>query len=397
MQKIVTLPGLVDPHVHFRTPGTEYKEDFETGAQAALAGGFSCVLDMPNTNPATVSKKELDWKIEKVQKLRDSYSSSEVGTKSRSTETIGSSPQGRTISFVNLGFHFGATESNLDEIKKVESEIASIKVFFGSSTGDLLVNNLEYLERLMRETTKIITVHAEDEEIVQKNTEKYKSREEPEIHSKIRSPEAAASAVKKLIELVRKTNHPVYFCHISTKEEVKLIKEAKSEGLPIFAEATPHHLFLDESAYKKWGNFVKVNPPLRSKNDRKALWGGINDGTIDTIGSDHAPHLPKEKKQKYWQAPSGIPGTETSLPLMLNAMNNGKLTMDKLVELMGINPAKIFGLDLKDCETTIDLGLVREVKISDLHSKCGWSPYEGMELTGWPVEVKFNNVVISTE
>jgi len=367
MSKVITLPGLVDPHVHFRTPGAEYKEDFVTGAVAALAGGISCVLDMPNTNPPTITHNDLGWKKDKVKNSK-----------------------------IQFGFHFGATEDNLDEIKKVsldkardkESDIASIKVFFGSSTGNLLVNNLEYLEKLMRKTTKIITVHAEDEEIIQKNIAKYKGREKPGIHSKIRSPEAAASAVDKLLNLVRKTNHPVYFCHISTKEEVDLIKNAKKEGLPVFAEVTPHHLFLDTSAYKKWGNFVKVNPPLRSKEDQKALWDAINDGTIDTIGSDHAPHLPKEKKVDYWNAPSGIPGVETTLPLMLDAINKKMLTIDRLVELMSTNQEKIFGLDLKGSETTIDLGLIRDVKISDLHSKCEWNPYEEMELTGWPVETK---------
>ncbi len=356
MSKIVSLPGIIDPHVHFRTPGAEYKEDFKSGSISALAGGISCVLDMPNTNPPTTIEKELGWKIKQTKNLP-----------------------------INFGFHFGATNDNLKEIQKVENKISSIKVYFGSSTGDLLLNNLEILEKLMRSTTKIITVHAEDEEMIQKNIKKYKGKNDPKIHSLIRSPDAAASAVEKLLNLARKTNHLIYFCHISTKDEINLIKKAKKEGFKVYAEVTPHHLFLDDSAYKKWGNFVKVNPPLRSKKDIEALWEALNEGIIDTVGSDHAPHLPKEKNQDYWQAPSGIPGIETTLPLLLNAVNEQKLSLDRLVELISINPAKIFKINLKEYQIKIDLNLKKEIRKENLHSKCGWSPYEGLKLIGWPI------------
>jgi dihydroorotase len=359
MSKIVSIPGIIDPHVHFRTPGAEYKEDYTTGPTASKFGGVVYTLDMPNTNPATTDRRQLRWKQEQAKNAP-----------------------------IRIGFQFGLTDTNLEEIKTVENEIAAIKVFFGSSTGNLLVNNLEYLEKVMRETTKLMTFHAEDEEIVQANAERLKTRTDPAVHSEIRSPEAAASAVKKILGLTEKTNHPTYFCHVSTKLELDLIRAAKTKGLPVYAEATPHHLFLDISAFDKWGNGVKMNPPLREKADVEALWEAVVDGTIDTIGSDHAPHLWSEKELGYSKAPAGVPGTETMLPLMLNAVNEGRLTIERLVELMSTNPATIFGLDITGLETVVDLDEVREVKKENLHSKCGWSPYVGMKLTGWPIQQK---------
>ena len=394
MNKIIYLPAIIDPHVHFRTPGAEHKEDFRSGTEAAKAGGISYVLDMPNTSPPTITEKDLDWKINAVSGCHSEERGIPASPAGRSKGSLTHKGIRDDSINVKFGFHFGATADNLDEIKKVSfdnaqdksNKIVSIKIYFGSSTGDLFLNDLSIIEKIMRETDKIITVHAEDEDIIQKNIKKHKHRNEPKIHSLIRSPEAAYSAVEKLIDLVRKTKHPVYFCHISTKGEIDLIKKAKKEGLPVYAEVTPHHLFLDESAYKIWGNFVKVNPPLRTKEDRKALWDAINDDTVDTIGSDHAPHLPSEKKQDYWSAPSGIPGVETTLPLMLDAVNKGKLTLGKLIELMSKNPSRIFSVNIKG-ETRIDLDKKLVLKVNRLKTKCGWSPYEGNRLIGRPVKI----------
>lgn len=359
MSKLITIPAPIDPHVHFRTPGGEHKENFDSGTAAALAGGYTCVLEMPNTNPPTTTEKELDWKIKRAKDLP-----------------------------IVCGFHFGATKDNLPEIKKVEERIASIKIFFGSSTGELLLNDLAVIEKIMRETKKIITVHGEDEDVIQENIKKHGHLNEPKIHNLVRHPKAAASAIEKLLKLVKKTGHPIYFCHVSTRGELELIKGAKKDGLPVYAEATPHHLFLDETEHSNWGNFVKVNPPLRHKDDTLALWEAVRDGTIDAIGSDHAPHLPSEKDQSYWQAPSGIPGVETTLPLLFDASTRGLISIDKIIELTCVGPAKIFGINLCDSETTIDLSLRKKVNKKNLKTKCGWTPYEGMELAGWPIKTK---------
>lgn len=369
---LVLLPGLIDSHVHFREPGFEYKEDWTTGSRAAIKGGVTTVLDMPNTNPPTIDKVSLEQKKKLAQK-----------------------------SLVNFGFHFGATNQNIQLAKKIKG-IAGVKIYVGSSTGNLLVDNPDDIKKLFTNNNQLFLVHAEDEKFIQEQAVKYKEETDPRIHTKIRAPEAAAKAVEMLLELIEQTRARVHFCHITTAKEVALIAEAKKRGLAVTCEVTPHHLFLTEEEYDKQDNWVKMNPPLRLEKDRQALWQGIKEGIIDTIGTDHAPHTQEEKKQDYWKAPAGIPGVETMLPLLLNEVNKGNLTLEELVKLTSSNPAKIFRLSnkgkieegLEADLILVDLNLQKEIKNEKLETKCGWSPFENRKLKGWPIKVIINGHLV---
>ncbi|MEK7189735.1 MAG: dihydroorotase [Patescibacteria group bacterium] len=368
--KFITLPGLIDPHVHFRTPGSEHKENWISGARAALAGGFTTVIDMPNNNPPITNQAALEKKIKIInEQLRQA-----------------------DIPLRHY-FYLGATTDNLDEFAKTREEIIGIKLFMGASAGNLLVDRRADQEKIFKraaELNLLVAVHAEDEEEIQKQKDKIKN---PIIadHSKIRSRTAAVKAVNQAIELAKKYYTRLYICHVSTAEELKIIKDAKRQGIIIYAEATPHHLFLDESAYEKLGTLAQMNPPLRTPDDCAALWQGIADGTIDTIGSDHAPHTLEEKKQPYPISPSGVPGIETTLPLLLTAHRQGKITLEKIIELTHDNPRKIFNLLKNNDQIIVDMNTEKEVKDINLKTKCGWSPFAGWKLIGWPVAAVINN------
>lgn len=362
---LTLFPGLIDPHVHFRTPGLEHKEDWRTAAKAALRGGITTVFDMPNTLPPTITCERLRQKIEMIdQQLEEAN--------------------------IALRYHlyFGADKSHFNEIPKCKNAMAGIKVFMGSSTGELVMDDDKSLHtafKLAAENNLVLAVHAEDEKSIAAEKEKYKNSTTSSDHSKIRSPHAAYEATKKAIELAKTYRTRLYLLHISTKEELALIEQGKKEGLSIFAETTPHHLFLTDKAYEKWGNFVQVNPPLRKTEDADALWEAIRKGIIDTIGSDHAPHTREEKKQPYGKSPSGIPGVETTLPLMLHAASHNWITLADIIRLMKTRVEEIFFLEPNDDAVLIDLNLVKKVSDAELRTKCGWSPYAGWELKGWPI------------
>ncbi len=363
------MPGLVDVHVHFRTPGMTQKEDWTTGSKAALAGGVTTVLDMPNTNPPTVDQASLDMKRELVKKE----------------------------ALVNYGFFAGATKTNLDELKKVES-VAGIKIYMGSSTGNLLVDDLATLEAFMKDSGKILAVHAENEDCIRKGFHAHEGESDPSVHSKIRAPECAEQAVKAVLELVQKHRSRVHICHVSTRRELELIRRFKKEqpadiAKLVSVEVTPHHLFLSDRDYETYGNVVKVNPPLRSREDVDALWEGIADGTVDMVATDHAPHLMEEKQLPYGKAPSGVPGVQTMLPLLLTAVHQKKLSVSRVAELCSFNPARRFGIEGKgsieagmDADfTVVDPELHERVCHHYLWTKPDWSPFHGWWLTGWPV------------
>lgn len=319
------LPGVIDVHTHMRDPGLSYKEDFETGSKACAKGGVTTFIDMPNTVPNTTTKEILDAK--------------ESNSKNRS--------------YVDYGFHFGGSKlDNSEEIRKVRDRVASTKIFLNMSTGDMLVEEEKVLENLFKES-KIISVHAEEE------------------------------MVDKAIDLARKFRKPLYLCHLSKKSEVEKLKAAKKEGLKIYGEVAPHHLFLDSSMAN---SLLIMKPELKSKEDNEALWLGIEDGTIDTIGTDHAPHTLEEKNSKTTY---GIPGVENSLEMMLKELNK-KIDMKTLQKVMSENPAKIFGIAGKgkievgyDADlVVVDLNNKEIIKNEDVISKCAWTPYSGIVVGG---------------
>jgi len=354
---LLVMPGVIDPHVHFRQPGMD-SEDWRSGSKAALAGGVTTVLDMPNTRPPTTTAQRLD---EKRQLVSDSVAGEPC---------------------VNYGFHFGATIDNMEEISKVMDlgslpelpAVASVKVFMGSSTGELLLTDLSVLKHIIQKS-RLVTVHAEDETVIKKHAGELD-------HGSRRPKIAALSAIRKLLAVGIQGR--VYVLHVTSWEEADLAS-------CFFREATPHHLFLNTSTTRELGNYAKVNPPIREECDRASLWGALNSGMIDTIGSDHAPHLRSAKDRE--DAPSGVPGVETSLPLLMDAALKGMLTLERVVELMCYNPSKIFRIRGKgrlepgaDGDVTIvDPRRERRVRGEELHYRCGWTPYEGMVLRGWPV------------
>ena len=373
--QFVVFPGLIDPHVHFRTPGLQEKEDWQTGAQAAVRGGYTTVFDMPNTIPPTIT----------ADLLRDKK------------ELIDSQLQACHIP-LRYKLFFGADKNHLDEIPKITHDAIGIKVFMGCSTGNLVIDDDESLHAVFAiaaQQNLIVAVHAEDEHLINLRKQQFAHAKNYSGHSEIRNEEVAAVAVEKAINLCRQYGTRLYILHSSTIDEINLIRDAKKLGLPVFAETTPHHLFLNTSFYKDLKGKAVVNPPLRDEKHQIALWEAVIDGTIDTIGSDHAPHLPAEKQREYGSCPSGMPGIETTLPLLLNACNEGNISLSKIIELTYTNPKSIFNLPTNSDKVLVDLNLTQEVKNANLKTKCGWSSFEGKTLKGWPKYTIIENQVFS--
>ncbi|OGT38793.1 MAG: dihydroorotase [Gammaproteobacteria bacterium RIFCSPHIGHO2_12_FULL_37_14] len=359
------FPGLIDPHVHFRTPGMEHKEDWRTAARAAICGGYTTVFDMPNTIPPTVTAETLQAKKALID---------------------------QQLAKANIPLHyalyFGADKHHLNEIYKIKQDVIGIKVFMGCSTGNLVIDDDESLHKVFKiasELNLLIAVHAEDEAMIQQRKAQFSHSKQYSDHSFIRNAEVAASAVEKAIQLARIYGTRLYILHVSTAAELMLIKSAKVEGLPVYAETTPHHLFLHEGAYADLQGKAVVNPPLRNSEQHIALWEAIHDGTIDTIGSDHAPHLESEKERPYGECPSGMPGIETTLPLLLTAYHAGKLSLNRIVELTCTRAREIFKLTPNDDYVLVDLYQTKIITNAELQTKCKWSAFAGRALTGWPV------------
>ena len=369
----VLMPGVIDGHVHFRSPGHPHKEDWASGSRAAASGGVTTVLDMPNTAPPTLTRANWDHKRGLAEEN----------------------------SRVNFGIWVGASAGNLDAINELmdSGDACGIKVFMGASTGPLLVDD-RTLVALFETTRGLLGVHAEDEALLVAMRGEFEGDPSPD-HNAVRPPAAAAAAVKRLIDLVEAHHRALHICHVSTAVELALLTRTRGL-LPISTEACPHHLFLSADMARKadsatFGNRIKVNPPVRSEDDRRALWAGVSLDLIDTIGSDHAPHLLSENNQPYWTAPSGMPGVETTLPLLLAAVRNRQLTLERVVQLCCEEPARVFGLKRKG---TIAVGQdadflllapentpLQELRAEDMLTRVGWSPFKGMAMVPRPQRV----------
>lgn len=357
------LPGLIDVHVHLREPGLTNKEDFATGTMAAAAGGVTTVMEMPNTIPPTTTRALIEEKYALA----------------------------RSKAVVNVYLYVLGVPETIDEILPMD-EVIGIKIYLGASTGGHEAN-YEFLEYVFSKAgDKVIVVHAEDGDCLKKNEAAFAQQpHDPAIHSKIRSRECAFLAVQKACQLAKQYNTRLHIAHVSCQQELEVIAKFKNER--ITCEATPHHLFLDSSYYGTLGNLVKVNPPLREKEDVQALWQAVYDGLIDIIATDHAPHTLEEKMQAYDKAPSGVPGLETMLPLLLNEVNKENLSLQQVVQLTSTRPAEIFGLNTRgqikegfDADlVVVDMQKIMVVTNENLKTKCKWSPFNGWSLKGWPV------------
>lgn len=375
---MLLLPGVIDTHVHFREPGLTEKADIATESRAAIAGGVTSYVDMPNTKPQTTTMELLEEKVALAKEK----------------------------SMANYGFMLGATNSNIDQLLEADpSKFAAIKLFLGSSTGDMLVNDPEALDKLFSKAKKLIVAHCEEEHIVHANLHNFKlecqgtDRETAALHPQIRTTEACFVSSYKAIERARKYKTRLHIAHISTATELDLLSNLPLEQKHITAEVTPNHLWLDDRDYATLGNLIKCNPAIKRNEDRLALWAGLYDGLIDTIGTDHAPHTLESKQQRYFDAPGGIPSIQHSLPLMLEMVYHTGLSQEedevfrnswlpKIVSAMCHNPAIIFGIrgrgfireGYKADLVLVRPGVEQTIKKEDLLYKCGWSPYVGQTL-----------------
>lgn len=355
------MPGVIDDQVHFREPGLTHKEDLEHASRACAKGGVTTFLEMPNTKPNAITRQLLYDKL----------------------------ALGAEKSRVNYGFYIGATPDNIEELKLAD-RTPGIKIFIGSSTGDLLVDGQEALERIFAETTLPLTAHCEDETTVRANAEKYAGTTDVADHSRIRDTRAAVIATTRAIDLAKRHQHRFHVLHVSTGDEVPLIAD---HGNLITGEACLHHLLFNIDDYDRLGTLVQMNPSLKYPEDNRRVWQGLIDGHLQVIATDHAPHTMEEKQQEYPASPSGLPAVENSLALMLNQVNLGKCTLQQVAHWMCDAPARVWDIVRKgriaegyDADLVlVDLNRKATIKNEEQLTKCGWSPWHGETLTGWPV------------
>ncbi len=355
------LPGIIDDQVHFREPGLTHKEDLAHASRACAKGGVTSFLEMPNTIPNTITQAILNDKL-----------------------AIGS-----RASLVNYGFYIGATTENADSLAAA-TRTPGIKIFIGSSTGNLLVDEQAALEKIFAETSLTICAHCEDETTVRANAEKFAGSTDVATHSKVRNHAAALIATERAIDLAQRHNHRFHVLHVSTAQEIQAIAEG---GDLISAEVCPHHLFFNIDDYDRLGSLVKMNPSVKTKADNEALWQALLDDVITVVATDHAPHTMEEKRQPYPQCPSGLPAVENYLALILNQVNQNKCTIEQVVKWMCSEPARVWDIKNKgrievgfDADLTlVDLDLSQTITNENQQTKCGWSPWAGESLKGWPV------------
>ncbi len=370
------LPGALDPQVHFRDPGLTWKEDLRSGSMAAAAGGITSFFDMPNTKPSTTT-------IEAMEERKRIAADKCV---------------------VNYNFFIGATSSNLSVLNDVEN-VPGIKIFMGSSTGDLLVDDVRDLETIFANGSRLIAVHAEDDGIINQAKELYKNSTDFNHHQFVRPPDAALKATTLAIELAIKYQRRLHILHLTTKDEVKYLDIQKFKA-PISAEVCPQHFLLSAPyVYEKLGAYAQMNPPIRDMTHGESLWNGLVKGTIDCIATDHAPHTHEEKALPFGKAPSGMPGVETSLALMLDRANRGLCSLTDVVKWMCEKPVELYQVKQKgfikegfDADLVlVDMRKQKTIRNGQLFTKVNWSPFDGWTTTGWPITTIVNGNIVFQE
>ncbi len=369
----IVLPGIIDTQVHFREPGSTDAEDLESGSRAAVLGGVTSLFEMPNTNPPTANLVEFEKKLKAAKNRMHS----------------------------NYAFYFGATPSNTDQLaqlKNVEG-CCGVKLFAGSSTGNLLVDKEADIEKVISSSDRVVSIHSEDEDII-KMRKKFIRKGDVHSHHDWRNVECAMSSTRRVVKIAERYNKKIHVLHVTTKDEVDFLAMHKKN---VTFETTPQHLTLyAPDCYDKLGTYAQMNPPLRGKEHYDRLWTAIKNNIVDVLGSDHAPHLKENKDKEYPNSPSGMPGVQTIFPVMIDHVNNGKLTLNQLINLMCENPCRIFGIKNKgfikegfDADLTI-VDMNKEVIIKDemIASKCGWTPFNNYKVKGFPVGTIVNGILV---
>ena len=363
---LYVLPGLIDTQVHFREPGLEHKEDIYHGSLSALKGGITAFFEMPNTSPPTAQLTDLEDKVQRAEKN----------------------------SWCDFAFYLGAVQSNKNILSHIESSPASpgVKLFLGNSTGNLALEDEESLHSVFSNRKRITAVHSEDESrLRERRALSYAEPAHARNHLIWRDAEVCLISTKRVVALAKKLKAPIHILHVTTRQEMEFLSQHKDIAS---VEVTPQHLTLfAPDCYENHGTFVQMNPPIRDKSHQEALWKAVQSGVVDMIGSDHAPHTLEEKLQTYPSSPSGMPGVQTLLPLMLDHVNKGRLDLKRLVQLLAHKPAQRFQLKnqgqikegFKAHLTVVDLKAKRRIESSWLASKCAWSPFENRLVQGWPL------------
>ena len=357
------LPGVIDTQVHFREPGMPHKEDLESGSRSAVLGGVTAVFEMPNTDPLTSTPEALADKVRR----------------------------GRDRMHCDFAFWVGGTHENARALAELERlpGAAGVKVFMGSSTGSLLIADDAGIAEVLSHTRRRVAFHSEDEDRLIER--KHLRRDgDPSSHPIWRDVETAVKSTRRLIKIAQDKGALIHVLHVTTEEEIELLAQCKDIAS---AEVTPHHLTMDETDYQRIGALAQMNPPVRSARHREALWRGVTQGIVDVIGSDHAPHTLEEKAQPYPHSPSGMTGVQTIVPLLLDHMNAGRVSLERLVDLTSAGPARLFGIAQKgrvavgyDADLTIvDLKRRETIRNSWIGSRVGWTPYDGKTVNGWPI------------
>lgn len=372
------MPGAMDTQVHFREPGLTHKETIEAGTRGAVLGGITGIFEMPNTNPLTMHKADLDAKLDIAKRT----------------------------AWCDYAFYLGGSIVNAEQLAELElvPSCSGVKVFMGSSFGDLLTDDQTILERILMSGQRRVAIHAEDEQRLRERRQLVEADQDVRQHPVWRDVDSALLATKRIVALSEKTGRRLHVLHISTEEEIVFLAEHKHH---VSVEVTPHHLTMSApECYERLGSLAQMNPPVREKRHQDALWRAINNGIVDVVGSDHAPHTLEEKAKPYPNSPSGMTGVQTLLPVMLDHVHHGRLTLQRLVDLTSAGPARLFNIQGKgriavgyDADFSIvDLTAKRTIENSWIASQSGWSPYDGKAITGWPIHtIVRGNIVVRDE